>query len=301
MSPKVLVRIALALGAALLMWGALALAQRTRKDSTGGLSLPRLTAKDVMQIAFRKAGDTLVLSHQDTGWTVNGFPATPAMVETFLGAIGDSSMLSEVVAQSRASHARLGVDSPAGRRLTITVAGKPALDLWFGNRGPDFEGFYVRPEGSDIAYLLRGRFAEQTVQSVPEWREKQITRVAPDSVAKVEVVRGKTRWSLTRSGTGWALPHWPADSTKVARFLGLIGGLRAAGFPDSSQLGSIHFTPPARSLTAFANGGGTLMALVFDSTKDGSYWVRQASGGAVYKLDSKLAELATPAESTLKK
>lgn len=301
MSSLVLRRIALALAAALVVWGLLALWGRTRQDDAGGLKLPRLDAKDVSEIGLRKAGDTLVLARLDGGWTVNGFPANAATVAGFLATLGDTSMRSEVVSQSSTSHQRLGVDSVGARRLTITAGGKTVLGVWIGNRGPDFEGFYVRPEGSDRTYLLRGRFAEQTALSVAEWREKQIASIMPDSVAKVEVGRGKTRWSLQRRGGGWELPHGPADSTKVARFLTLIGGLRAAGFPDAGELDSIHFEAPERSLTVLSGNGDPLLSLVFDSTHQGAFWVRSTPGGPVYRLDARIADLATPAESTLKK
>jgi hypothetical protein len=301
MSPKVLLRIALALSAALLAWGALALFRRTRQDDAGSLVLPRLTAKDVSEIGLRKAADTLVLARHGSGWIVNGFPASASAVEGFLTTLGDTSLRSEVVSESRASHHRLGVDSVTARRLAITAGGKTVLDLWFGNRGPDFEGFYVRPEGSDRAYLLRGRFAEQTAMGVAEWREKQVATVAPDSVAKVEVGRGKTRWSLQRKGPGWDLSHGLADSTKVARFLAAIRELRAAGFPEAAEMDSIHFEVPDRSLTVFSGGGQTLLSLVFDSTHQGAFWVRSTGGGPVYRLDARMADLATPAESTLKK
>jgi Domain of unknown function (DUF4340) len=301
MSPQALKRIALALVVALVVWGGLALLGKTHRDDSGGLMLPHIAVGDVSEISFRKASDTVVLIRQGEKWAVNGFPAATKTVQTFVGALGDSSARSELVAQSAASHKRLGVDSTTGRRITISAGGKPALDLWFGNRGPDFEGFYVRLEGSNTVYLLRGRFAEQTVQGVPEWRDKEIAAVPADSVRKVEVATGGKKWSLTRSGANWNLPSGPADSTKVARYLLQFGSLRAAGFPEAQELDSIHFEKPDRTLTLRSASGKSLLALVFDSTHAGSFWVRGADGGPVYRMDGRTAQLATPAESTLKK
>lgn len=301
MSPLVLKRIALALVVALVAWGGLFLYGRTRRDDAGRLALPHLTSAQVTEIAFRKSQDTLLLARQGTGWTVNGFTAHAQTVETFIGALEDSSSRSEFVAQSPSSHQRLGVDSSSGRRLTITAAGKSVLDLWIGNRGPDFEGFYVRPVGSDVVYLLRGRFAEQTVQRVPEWREKQVASVNADSIGKLEVVRGKSHWSLSRTATGWALDKGPADSAKVARYLAQFGGLRAQGFPEPEELDSIHFEAPSRKLTVSSRSGTPLLALVFDSTHAGSFWVRVGNDGAIYRFDPRTADLVAPAESTLKK
>jgi hypothetical protein len=301
MSPEVLKRIVLALLLALVAWGALVLYGRTRRDQGGGLALPHLTTAQVSAIALRKSGDTLVLARQGTEWTVNGLRAHTPTVETFVRALADSSVRSEIVAESRSSHQRLGVDSASAKRLTITADGKPAVDLWLGNRGPDFEGFYVRPAGSDVVYLLRGQFAELTAQRVPEWREKQIAALAADSVGKVEVSRGRSRWELSRSGTGWNLAKGSADSTKAARFLAQFTTLRAEGFPEPEELDSIHFEAPNRTLTVRSRSGRPLLALLFDSTHAGSFWVRAAAGGPIYRLDPRTAELLTPAESTLKK
>jgi hypothetical protein len=300
MSPQVLKRIALLLAAALLVWGALAVFGRSRRDEAGGLALRRVAATEVSEIAFRKGGDTILLRRDGGDWSVNGLPASARGVTTFLAALGDSSARSEVIAQSRSSQARLGVDSSNGRRLTITVAGKPAVDLWLGNRGPDFEGFYVRPQGSDVAYLLRGQFAELTAQGVPEWREKQFAAVAADSVGKVEVGRGRSRWTLTRGSAGWSLGGRPADATKVARFLGQFSGLRASGFPEPAEMDSIDFSRPERTVSLSSREGQPLLALLMDSTHAGSFWVRRAAGGPVYRLDQRVADLVTPAESTLK-
>jgi hypothetical protein len=301
MSPQVLKRIALLLAAALLVWGALAVYGRSRRDETGGLTLGRLAAAEVSEIAFRRGTDSVRLVRQGGEWLVNGFPASTRGVTTFLTSLGDSTARSEMVAQSRGSHVRLGVDSSSGRRLTITVAGKPVVDLWIGNRGPDFEGFYVRPEGSDAVYLLQGTFAELTTQGVPEWREKEFVALGADSIGKVEVGRGRHRWSLIRGSGGWSIGGQVADSTKVARFLGQFAGLFASGFPGPAEMDSIDFDPPDRTLTLSAPGGRSLLALVFDSTHTGAFWVRRVAGGPVYRLDQRIADRMTPAESTLKR
>jgi Domain of unknown function (DUF4340) len=300
MSPQVLKRLALLLAVALLIWGALVVFGRTRRDEAGGLALGRVAATEVSEIALRRGADTIVLRREGGDWSVNGLPANARGVTTFLAALGDSSTRSEVVAQSRGSHARLGVDSSTGRRLTITVAGKHAVDLWFGNRGPDFEGFYVRPQGSDVTYLLRGQFAELTAQGVPEWREKQFAAVAAESVGKVEVERGRSRWTLTRGAAGWSLGGRSADSTKVARFLAQFSGLRASGFPEQAEMDSIDFSRPERSVTLSSREGQPLLALLMDSTHGGSFWVRRAAGGPVYRVDQRVADLVAPAETTLK-
>jgi hypothetical protein len=159
----------------------------------------------------------------------------------------------------------------------------------------------VRPEGRDAVYLLRGRFAEQLGKGLADWREKQVATVVTDSVARVQVRRGRAIWSMARGGNVWALPRGQADSAAVARFLSHFNNLRATGFPEAADLDSIRFDPPDRAVTLSTADGRPLLALVFDSTSGGAFWARADTGGPIYRLDARATDLATPAESTLRK
>ncbi|HTS87151.1 MAG TPA: DUF4340 domain-containing protein [Gemmatimonadales bacterium] len=299
MSPKVLIRLAITLAVVLVVWGGFALFGSRHRDAAGTLQIPHLAGADVSRIAFRKGSDTVVMTRNGGAWLVNGFPASGRSVQTFLKATGDTTLRSEIVAKSPSSQARLGVDSTNGKRLTVESGGRAALDLWIGNRGPDFDGFYIRPVGSNVVYVLHGFFAELLSQGLDDWREKEIATLSPDSIGKIEAERGKARWSLERGGSGWMLGRTGADSTKVARYLERVTTLRAAGFPDGAQLDSISFAHPGRHLALYTRAGKPLLSLVFDSSRAGYFWVRADSGGPVYRLDADIANLAVPAESAL--
>jgi len=301
MSPKVLQRIALVLVFALGLWLALNFFNTGQRDDAGRLTLPALSASGVERISLVGPLDSLILVKQGGGWLVDGSPASANGVQEFLDASGDTTTESELTAQSTASHARLGVDSVAGKRLTIMGQGKPLVELVVGNRGPDLNGYYVRRAGAPDVYLLRGRFAEMLSRGESEWRERQLAGVKPDSIAAVEVQRGTAHWTLTRTGTSWSLGSQPADSTKVARFLSIFGDLRAAGFPDRVERDTISFSSPERAVTLSGADGRPILSLVFDSTPSGAFWVRPAAGGPVYRLDGRTTSLATPEESSLRK
>ncbi len=299
MSPKVVQRIALVLVLSVGLWLALRVIGTRARDDAGRLSLPSLTPGDVDKITLVGAGDTVRLARQGDRWQANGFPASLQAVKEFLAAAGDSSAESELIAQSASSHARLGVDSVTGRRVAIEGGGKPLLDLVVGNRGPDFNGFYVRRSGELAVYLLRGRFAELLVPGQDQWRDRQVASIPADSIARIDVVRGKSRWSLNRAGKAWTVGAVPADSAKVARLLAQFGDIRATGFPDRAELDSLDFMAPERSLTLSDAAGQPLLALVFDSTASGAFWIRPVAGGPVYRLDGRTTELMTPLSSAL--
>ncbi|HXI22108.1 MAG TPA: DUF4340 domain-containing protein [Gemmatimonadales bacterium] len=302
MSPKILQRIALVLGVAVAVWALLALVHRSSRDRVQGLTLPHLDLAQADTISYVAPGDTVRLVRRDASdWLVNGYPAAAFQVKGFFSALADPGATSELVAETAASHARLGVDSLKGKHLLVSGGGKVLLDLWFGSRGPDFDGFYVRRAGSDPVYLLHGRFADLTAQDVAQWRERQILAVEPDSITGVTVTRGRTRYTLDRGPKAqWSFSGGgPADSTRVARFLVGFQDLQTSGFPTRAVEDSARFDHPARRVELFGGAGRPLANLAFDSTSAG-FLVRADSGGPVYRLDSRLADELTPEAGGLK-
>ncbi|HWA58842.1 MAG TPA: DUF4340 domain-containing protein [Gemmatimonadales bacterium] len=301
MSPKVLQRIVLALAVAVLAWGGLAFLRRGAVDRPERLVLPKVAADAAQSIAYVGPRDTIRLERQGAGWTVNGHPAAPRVVETFFRSLADTSVRADLVAQSVESHSRLGVDSAAGKHLTVSGGGKSLVDLWFGNRGPDFEGFYVRQAGDPRVFLLKGTFADLTVQPLEDWREKQVLALSTDSIARVEVTRGKQRYTLTRSGTAWSLAKGgAADSTRVTRWLALFRELRATSFPSPAQADSAKFAPAERTVTLYGSGGAPLASVALDSIAS-TFVMRVNDQADLYTLDQRMTDLVAPAESTLKK
>lgn len=301
MSNKMLLRIALVLVVAILAWGGMALLRRRSVDTPVGFTLPRVNPDSAESIAYVGPQDTLRLQREGKGWTVNGHAAAPKVVETFFRSMADTSLRSELVAQSAESHGRLGVDSVAGKHLTVAGGGKTLLDLWFGNRGPDFEGFYVRQAGDNRVFLLRGTFADLTVQPLEDWREKQVLALAPETIGKVEVGRGKLSYTLTRTGKAWSFAKGgAADSTKVTRWLGVFRELRATSFPNPAQADSARFSPPERMVKLYGVTGEPLASVALDSIAS-TFVMRVNDQPDLYTLDPQMTNLVVPAESTFKK
>jgi hypothetical protein len=301
MSPKLLRQIIAIMLGAIVGWGLLASWQRQRRqaDSQSGILLPRLEPASTDTIRYTGAGDTVLLARNGTSWTVNGQPAGQPVVEAFFRAASDSATRSELIAESAASHERLGVDSAHARQLLVTGSGKTLLDLRFGGRGPDFEGFYARQGDDPRVFLLRGTFANLTVQGVDDWRDKTLTAIAKDSVGRVEVVRGRTKYQVTRGAASWALGNAIADSAKVSQYLGNFTALRATGFPRPEQADSATFAPAERSVELFSLGSKSLRRLELDSMSWG--WMVRTEGGALYKLDQRMVDLITPVQDSLAK
>jgi uncharacterized protein DUF4340 len=299
MSSKQLVRFATALAILVIAWGALALVRRPAEDRPGTLALARVDTATVDSIVLVRGHETTTVERAASKhWLAGGFAADSSTVHSFLIGLVDTARATELVAEQRSSHARLGVDTDNGARVTVFAHGKPQLSLVAGKRTPDYDGVYVRSATGDATYALHGALAEPLARAIDDWRDKRVVAVVPESVATVDVERAGRPYTLRRSGAKWELASGkPADSSAVSTLLGDFRDVRATGFATRAQADSIDFSKPQRRTRLLSKSSSVLADLVFDSTTAGT-WVRADSGGAVFKLDSWLWGRLAPAEST---
>jgi Domain of unknown function (DUF4340) len=309
MSTHNLKLIAAGLALLLLLWGASALLSRGSDSVRGSLDLHAPAMADVDAITIVKGADTIALARQSASptppnaWTVNGHPAALASITDLFQALRDTTP-PELVAQDSSSFRRLQVDSAGGRWLRLRRSGKIVLELVVGGRGTDFESAYLRRPGDAHVYLWHGRLGSTVDRTLDDWRDKRIAVLAPDSVAALEVVRGKERYALTRAGKAWKVNGAPADSGAVARYLDRLKTITAAGFATPQQIDSTRTARPARRLAVrSARGGGVLLSLVFDSTA-GAFVVRRTAGtggegATVYRMNTWDVDGLTPASRSL--
>ena len=302
MSAKQLKLIAVGLVVLLLLWGGSELLSRGSDSVTGSLALPALSQTDVDTIAVIKGTDSIVLARQSpTAWSANGHRAALDAVGEVFQALADTAR-PELVAQEPASFARLGVDSAAGRWLRLSRGGKPLLELVVGTRSTDFQGVYVRRPGDTHVYLWRGRLAAVGDRPVDGWRDKRIAALEPDSIAGLDVVRGKDRYTLKRAGKHWTLNGQAADSAAVARYLDRLKAITAAGFATPKDVDSTKALRAARRLTV-RGGRGMLLSLACDSGATGFLVHHLAGvggeGSTVYRMNSWDVDGITPASRSL--
>jgi len=300
MSAKHLKLIAGGLVVLLLLWGGSELLSRGSDSVTGSLALPALTQADVDTISVVSGSDSIVLARlSPTVWSVNGHRAAPDAVGEVFQALADTARR-ELVAQAPSSFARLGVDSAAGRRLRLAHAGKPLLELIIGRAG-EYQSSYVRRPGDTHVYLWRGRLASVVDRPVDGWRDKRIAALEPDSIAALDVVRGKDRYSLKRSGKGWTLNGQATDSAAVARYLDRLKTITAVGFATPAAVDSAK----SRAVRHLGVRGGrdVLLTLAFDSTTSVFLVHRLAGvggeGATLYRMNFWDVDGLTPASRSL--
>jgi hypothetical protein len=301
MSARHLRLIAIGLVVLLLLWGGSELLSRGSDSVTGSLALPALSQTDVDTIALIKAADSIVIRRESpTAWSVNGHRAAPDAVRDVFQALADTAR-PELVAQAPASFARLGVDSAGGRWLRLSRGGKPLLQLIVGARASDFQSVYVRRPGDTHVYRWRGGLGSAVDHPVDGWRDKRIATLQPDSIVALDVARGKDRYALKRTGKRWTLNGQATDSAAVARSLGRLTTITAAGFATPAAVDSAK-ARAARRLTV-RGAHGVLLTLAFDSTAAG-FLVHHLAGAAgegatVYRMNFWDVDAVTPASRSL--
>jgi hypothetical protein len=301
MSAKQLVRLAAILGVLLLVWGAAALARRREATPTADtFRLPKITRSEVDTVTISRAKDTTILARRDTNtWAVNGHPASPNAVGDLLTALTDSAPASELVAERKGSHAGLGVDDNAGSKVRITGKGKTLANLVLGKRSQDFSGGYLRRADQESTYVVRGQLIDVLNRSPDDWREHRIARIATDSVARIEITRGRKSYALLRNEKSWKLATGvPADSAKMGDLLTAYSSVDATGFASPAQ--AAHFGQPDRRVRLLRKDGTPLLTLLFDSTAAG-FWVRPDTSKTIYRIESWTADRLAPADTTLRK
>jgi hypothetical protein len=302
MTAKQLARIAMMLVALLLLWGGASLARRGSRgpSESDRFVLPPIASDSADSVIIARPADTTRLVRRDSAtWMVNGHPAAQSAIQELFSALADTARRTELVAGRSASHSALGVDSAKGARVRIVRGDSTVADLVQGNRGPGVDGGYFRAAGDSAVYLVGGNLAQVLERSSDEWRDRRIAGVAADSVARIEVSRGRRSYSVRRDGAGWALESGPADSAAMAALLADYRQVEAAGFATKAQADSARFSRPDRKAALLRADGTSLVTLAFDSMANG-FWVKAGEDSTVYRVDAWFADRLTPADSTLR-
>jgi hypothetical protein len=299
MTPKQLKAIAIALVVALVLWGASELLTKKSDKVMGQKLFPALEAGSVDSIVIQRKADTLHLVKGRGLWTVNGQLASGTEMEGFFKQLADTTS-PEIAAENSASHQRMGVDSVNSRRVKIFSAGQPRVDVFVGERGPDYQSSYVRRPGEQRVYLRYGPFAGFIDRGVDDWREHRMANVKPDSVARIDVQRKNLRYSLVRKDGKWAFGNGGAvDTAAVSRLIKNLSPLTATGFATADDAKKISFAKPDLRLVVKDAKGGTMVNLIADSMPNG-YWVRADSGGPIFRNGVWIADEMTPWDTTVR-
>jgi hypothetical protein len=303
MSGRQLARLAAVFVGLIALWGAAALWRRASAagPSRNALHLPRIDRAKVDGVVLTKGSDTTRLARKDSSWTVNGRPASATAVSDLLGALSDTTVTGELVAERRGSQPGLGTDSASGTRVRVESGGHTVADLTVGKQSPDFSGGYLRLTDQEPTWQVQSRLVELVTKPADDWRDRRIAGVASDQVGSIELWHGARRTTVARSGAGaWTLsPGGAADSSRVNDLLAAYREVNATGFASAAQADSARFSPADRRARVLGKDGKPRLTLLFDSTAAG-WWVKPDTGTTVYRMESYGADRLVPADSALR-
>jgi hypothetical protein len=298
---QALQRIAIAVVVLLALWGASRLLSSSGDRLTGEFHRPSVAADSADSVVIRGPSDTVQLRRSGpTRWTVNGYAASVGTVTEFFLALEDTTP-PELVAQSAASYARLGVDSSGARRIQVWDGDKPVVDLLVSEQGPDYQSAYVRAPADSGVYAVRGALASVARKQQDDWRDRAVA-ILPDSIEAVELERGTRRSMLRKADGGWRLASAPADSAAVATLLSHLRTITASGFPSRAQRDSVFRGKVERRLTVRGGAGrAPMLALEFDST-EGGFWLRRVGlpTDSAYRMSTFEVDQLFPSDASLR-
>lgn len=302
MTARVLARIAVAIVVLLAVWGLGRLLRSGGDSERGGFELAGMAVDSADTIIVGVPGETVTLVRVDSAtWTANGKPGSTQAVLMLLAALRDSTP-AELVSQSVASFARLGVDTTTATRFRATQGDRVLIDVLVSPQSPDPATAYVRLPGDSAVFAQPGPLATMARRRLDDWRDKNIAVTNIDSVAVIELQRGAKTVVLRRGTGGWRVGTAQADSFAVSRLLDRYQTITAAGFPTAAQLDSaFRGRPDARAALRVASGAA-LLELEFDSTAT-DYWARKAGApkDRIFRLNQWEVAQLLPDEATLRK
>lgn len=294
MSEKALKRILVGLGILVAAYAAAALVRSpvaTGPDSADGLArlLSGIDSAAVEEVVFRRPANSVTLTRGDDGWRVNGHRADSSRVASLFSSVAEENA-GRVVATNPANHGRLGVSEDSAVRAVFRQESGDSTALLVGASGSSWPSVYVRAEGDDAVFLLRGDLRTAARRSVQDWRDKRIARVDTAAASVVEVTRGGSAYTLERRESGWTMGGEAVGASAVRDLLSELARMDATGFAPADA----GMPEPDRRILVRDGGGGVLVELLVAETEGSSVLVQRAEGGPVYRFPAYRADRLTP-------
>lgn len=298
MTPRQLKQVAGVLAVLVALWGVSEFLSG-RSDPTAGETLFQpVPQAQVDSILIQRPQDTIRLVKHPAWWAVNGHRASPDELSGLFQQMADSTP-PEIAGESKAVHARMGLGPDSARHVQVFSGGTAVIDLLVGSRGPDYQSSYVRKPTEDRVYLRFGPFAGFVDRAVDDWREHRMASIPVDSARRVHVTRHARRYSLVRKDTVWQFADGrPADQELARKLLRSLSPARATGFASAEDAKKISFARPDLNVLVIGTHNDTLIHLLGDSMPNG-YWVRNDSGGPIFRNGVWIADEIAPHDSTL--
>lgn len=200
----------------------------------------------------------------------------------------------QLVAQNRASHARMGVDAENGTEVEFLL-GNSVQERFIVGIGSEIVALcYLRREDRDNVYSVPCRFSDLFASDPDSWRDPTIIALPLEAIGSftLRYPRQTPEEVLTVSISETApFFHFQTDGGPIqantqatASILGAVQTLRATGFATEAEAASLNFDIPDASLLLEPKKGLNVatVRILFLERDEETYWVRNTASPAVY-------------------
>jgi hypothetical protein len=311
------------------------------------LFFPGLSQSTCSRIVIASAGDTAVVKRTGDVWVVAG--SEQPRPATGLGALTDtaakdtaqragvaadqdyavdsatfasvfekltSMKRDELISQNPEKQAMFEVDSAKATWVQVwDDKGKVVSAFRVGKNGPDWSMHFVRVDGSNDVYLVRGSIKYAFASDKKRWRDRCIVRFTKSAARKVTIQKQATTLVLEQgsdSAAQWQLTapkQSPVLADKLEDLLGALSFLTCSDWETRKNLSDkdMGFDAPELVATVTLVGGAEERVVVGRKAEgQDNFWVRTPGKPGVTflvgsynisRLDKKLEDLL-PRDST---
>lgn len=245
---------------------------------------PALKTDDITSIDLKSSGIEFALRKEDGGWVVQSggkkFGADGSAVGDLVRDVGEMEV-DKLVSRDPANLDEYGfVDSLTEFSVHTKDTEYPVI---IGDRSPVGSGIYIYDLGEGRVLIVEDRYLWGFLRKKPEdFRERRLTRIEKDGVARITVRVGDFSTALVKDGGRWyeviGGENRPADQKKVLELLDSFAELKAAGFEDDvhGNLEKYELTEPVAEIVFY--GKGSEEGVLFGKRNDESTYFAKAKG-----------------------
>ncbi|MBN8705152.1 MAG: DUF4340 domain-containing protein [Bacteroidetes bacterium] len=235
----------------------------------------------ITSLELKTNAESILLSKKDSVWMITSpisEPADPEKMTEIIRLITEAMMVAPISENPEKQHI-FGVDS-LGKKLIVSSGSEEKL-FWVGNPGPDMISTYIRKDGQNEVMIFTGNLGS-IFSPVGEFRNKNLLKLQPDSVGKVEVTSTIESFVMVKDSADWLISGLKIDPEKLQPFVSSLNRLDADYIADSLSAKSINYP---QSLTLSITSGNQKHELKFYKIPERmEYAVTRSGSDKVYLI-----------------
>jgi hypothetical protein len=261
---------------------------------------PKMNVEEIFSCTIISKDSTVKLVKKEGTWVVpsyNNYRADTSvngMIKSIL-----QLNKKDLVSTKPGNFAKFGLDSASDgiRAILGDKSGKSLVDIWFGQRGADYQSEYVRLAGSNEVYAVEGsssnywRYKSKNL----DWKDKRIWILSKDLVQKVTVSSDSLNFTLEKNQKGdWEItaPQKSAgDKTRVDAYVTELCNFQTSEWATPADSVNLKkaFTKPALTLQVNEISGKE-HKLILGSKKEGSNYLKVEGDSNIYLINTFMAD-----------